>query len=178
MDLELVHTTTRCGKLAFQTCLPHCVQNTLGVWSAAGVNIFLTTPQTQIANAERLLSPALIVPQYHVIWCSAFLKRSACMTFLCDSVQLQSIQMNGLKINPPWVVQELHRTIDDIPLQFRYELALKVVIEIHKRELFYLQKDLYFSSSSSEIYTAPSLRWIILLCLLGPFLTGILPVHF
>lgn len=50
---------------------------------------FLMIPPKQITNAVCLPALNHIVPQYHVIWCSVFLKSCACTTYCANNIQKQ-----------------------------------------------------------------------------------------
>lgn len=72
--------------------------NALGVWSAAGINIILTTSQTRHP----------MVPKYYAIWCSAFLKRRACNTSSAIQYNFSLFKWMGWKSH----CTESHRDMD------------------------------------------------------------------
>ncbi|CAI9549194.1 unnamed protein product, partial [Staurois parvus] len=58
---------TQCRKPTFHAHFLHRIQNALGVRSAQGVNVYLTTPQMQIANTVGLPALDCMVLQYYSI---------------------------------------------------------------------------------------------------------------
>lgn len=93
-------------------CTSHIAFKKHWMWSAAGVNIFPMKPQMQVASEVRLSVPDRIVPQYHAIWCSAFLKSSTCTNFFA---WFQPSEMIGLTVAPHWVTQESHSNTNRVP---------------------------------------------------------------
>lgn len=59
--------------------------------------------------------------QYHEIWCSAFLKSNACITFCAIQCNFSSFKRMGWKLHHT----ELHRNANCVSLRFRCELAFK-----------------------------------------------------
>lgn len=86
IDLALIYAGTRFRKPASCVHFTHHIQVALDVQSTAGVSIFLTILQTQIASAVHFPAPDHVVLQYHLISCCAFCKSNTCTTFVfqCD----------------------------------------------------------------------------------------------